>query len=82
MIKFDERGMNHISRYRCPGCGRFEGVVLVDHTVNVGNVVKTESSPLRYCGKCRGEFLETIRPPAGRSPGTPTAGGILSTGGK
>ena len=58
--------------YRCPGCGCFESVVTVDEKLGVDH---TESTPLRYCEKCRKSFLASLHPTAGLTPATSNAVG-------
>lgn len=64
--------------YRCPGCGQFEKVVLVDETIRSVEKPTTESTPLRYCHKCRTVFMASLLPAVGpSSPATSTTAGSI-----
>jgi hypothetical protein len=45
----------------CPNCGRTLEADLVDDTVTVGAVKRTETVPLRYCKACRDSFAQSFR---------------------
>ena len=65
--------------YRCPGCGQFERVVLVDSAVQVGNTVVVETTPWKYCQKCQDEFMAELPPRGVPSPWVRHATGTISS---